>query len=136
MAEVDIKVTEHFDEAQEKMSLAIRQCLEELGQSAVEFTQRLTPVVTGRLRNSMTYVTKYTIGENTYHDKDGRAFDGSLSVKADSGEVYFGTNVEYAMYVENGRKGKNGRHMIKQAAEGHRAYYKATIEKYLASALK
>lgn len=132
----DVSYTEHFDEAKQKMTLAVQQCLEVIGQSAVTFARDATPVDTGRLKNSMTFVTRASTGGYSYTDDRGAGYDGSLSVSASDGEVWFGTNVEYATYIENGTSKRAGKHMIKRAAEEHKTYYKAIIEKYLASALK
>ena len=136
MADVDVKYHEDFDEAKRKMSLAVQQCLEIVGQSAVTFARDLTPVDTGRLKNSMTFVTRESTGGHTYSDDHGKTYDGTLSVGADVGEVWFGTNVEYANYIENGTSKRGGKHMIKRAVDDHKSYYKAIMERYLASALK
>ena len=136
MPEIEIKVKEYFDKASDSVQHAVVQCLEEMGQSAVKFTRDVTPVVTGRLKNSMNYVTRQNTKGHIYSDDNGKTFNGTLSVNADIGEVWFGTNVEYANKIENGTSKKAGRHMIKRAIDEHRTYYKAIMEKYLASALK
>ena len=64
---------------QSALERAIHNALEEIGDKAEYYAKELTPVDTGRLRNSITY-----------------------DVKTDEKAVYVGTNVEYAEYVELG----------------------------------
>lgn len=62
---------------------------------------------TGRLRSSITFATEKT---------------------QDGGEVYIGTNVEYAPYVEFGHHGFGGYHYLKNAATTHSDEYKGLME--------
>lgn len=52
-------------------------------------------VVTGRLINSI-HVEHSRMQGYSYSDREGNTFDGSFSEKAGRGEVFVGTNVEYA----------------------------------------
>ena len=56
-------------------------------------------VKTGRLRNSIGWMTaKKNIGK--YKDKNGKSYNGSLSVSLGDNEAAIGTNVEYASRIE------------------------------------
>ena len=74
-------VADHTDEVIEALGVAIARGLEAIGIEAESDAARLCPVVTGRLRNSITHTI----------DEDGPA-------------AIVGTNVEYASYVHNNRK--------------------------------
>ncbi len=82
---------------------SLMKALEKVGLVAEGYAKMLCPVDTGRLRNSITHQLK------------------GLS-------VYIGTNVEYAPFVENGRRGKNGKHFLRRAATEHGEQYRKIIE--------
>jgi hypothetical protein len=65
--------------------------------------QRRTPVLTGRLRNSIHTVPPNSSDRFRYTDNSGKSFNGSLGVSTGPGEVIVGTNVEYAPVIEAGR---------------------------------
>lgn len=71
-----------------------------IGAAAEGHAKALTPVDTGRLRNSIS------------HAASGDA-------------AYIGTNVEYAPYVEFGSVHNKAHHMLKKAATEHGAEYAA-----------
>ena len=94
------------DNTQEVLSAldkAIERGLEAIGLTAEGHAKKETPVDTGRLRNSISHAT----------DKEA---------------AYIGTNVEYALYVELGAKGRDGKHMLQRAATEHTAEYKKLME--------
>lgn len=76
------------------------QALLAIGAAAEGHAKALTPVDTGRLRNSIS------------HAASGDA-------------AYIGTNVEYAPYVEFGSVHNKAHHMLKKAATEHGAEYAA-----------
>lgn len=76
------------------------QALLAIGAAAEGHAKALTPVDTGRLRNSIS------------HAASGDA-------------AYIGTNVEYAPYVEFGSVHNKAHHMLKKAATDHSAEYVA-----------
>lgn len=82
--------------------------LEEVGQVAEGYAKKACPVDTGRLRNSITHVTR-------------------ASEKAE----YIGTNVEYAPYVELGTRKQAAQPFLRPAASGHADTYKAILKKHL-----
>lgn len=82
---------------------AIKNGLEAIGLTAEGHAKKITPVDTGRLRNSISHAT-------------------------DDEAAYIGTNVEYAPYVELGAQGRKGVHMLQRAATEHTAEYKQLME--------
>lgn len=120
---VETKVNDAAIRAELENGLA--KACEMIGLAAVRFAATLCPVDTGRLRNSITYVTKTTYGQHAYTDNNGKGYTETLSVSADDNEVYFGTNVEYAVYQE-ARK-----HFIRKAADGHVSTYRSILQKCL-----
>lgn len=97
--------TEQFTAA---LEAAIAKALENIGLAAERFAKEETPVDTGRLRNSITH-----------------------SLNIEGKEVYVGTNVEYAPYVELGTHGRDGVHMLRHAAENHVGFYRGILESEL-----
>ena len=94
------------DNTQEVLSAlerAKRRGLEAIGLTAEGHAKRITPVDTGRLRNSISHAT-------------------------DDEAAYIGTNVEYAPYVELGARGRDGKHMLQRAATEHTDEYKRLME--------
>lgn len=85
------------------MEKAIERGLEAIGLTAEGYAKKETPVVTGRLRNS-------------------------ISHEVENESVYIGTNVEYAPNVELGSLGREGKHMLQKAATEHTAEYKRLLE--------
>ena len=77
--------------------------LEAIGLVAEGHAKKITPVDTGRLRNSISHAT-------------------------DDEAAYIGTNVEYAPYVELGARGRAGVHMLQRAASEHGSEYKQIME--------
>ena len=77
--------------------------LEAIGLVAEGHANKITPVDTGRLRNSISHAT-------------------------DDEATYIGTNVEYAPYVELGARGRQGVHMLQRAATEHTDEYKQIME--------
>lgn len=105
---------------------AVRRGLKAIGMTAEGYAKELTPVDTGRLRNSMTFaVSGEPANISSYSDSSGKN-GGAYSGTAPGGDdaVYVGTNVEYAEYVEHGAAGRKAHHMLQQAATGHKDEYK------------
>ena len=88
---------------------AVAVALEEIGLVAEAYAKKLCPVDTGRLRNSITHAI----------------------TSVDNNEVYIGTNVSYAPYVENGTSRREGAHFLRGAAQDHGDRYRAILEKHL-----
>lgn len=86
----------------------IAAALEEVGLAAERFAKAACPVDTGRLRNSITH-----------------------AIDAGREEVFVGTNVEYAPYVELGTHGREGVKFLTRAAQDHGNFYRRIFEKHL-----
>nr|DAT75803.1 MAG TPA: putative tail component [Caudoviricetes sp.] len=95
-------------EVADAIDQALAAALEEVGLAAEGFAKRLCPVDTGRLRNSITHVTRP--GEKA---------------------VYIGTNVEYGPYVEYGTSRQEAQPFLRPAATGHGDTYRAIVEAHL-----
>ena len=105
---VEIK-NNNTDKVVSAIDKAIERGLEAIGLAAEKYAKEETPVVTGRLRNSISH-----------------------AVKDDS--AYIGSNVEYAPFVELGARGRTGKHMLKRAATEHKDEYKKLMEDSLKNA--
>lgn len=79
MSDVEIRLEDNSEAVLEALKAAALRALERCGLQAEGYAKDLTPVDTGNLRNSITH-----------------------QVSENSREVYIGTNVEYAPYVELG----------------------------------
>ena len=100
---MDVKFTDNSAEILEAFEQATARGLEKIGLTAEGYAKRNAPVDTGRLRNSIT------------HEVDGQ-------------EVYIGSNVKYAPYVELGTSTQKARPFLKPAATEHSGAYKGSLE--------
>lgn len=105
---MSVKIEDHSAEVLAAKNTAIERALEAIGQQCVGYAKMLSPVDTGRLRNSLT------------HD-----------VKAGEEAVYVGTNVEYAPYVELGTRRSKAQPFLRPAVENHSDEYKRIAEAFL-----
>ena len=94
---------DNTDEVIAALKNAKKRGLEAIGLTAEGYAKKDTPVDTGRLRNSMAHAVE-----------DDAAF--------------IGTNVEYAVFVEAGARGRQGVHMLQRAASEHADEYKQLME--------
>lgn len=102
----DVKITDNRPEVRKEFNIKAALALSLIGHKAEGYAKDDCPVDTGRLRNS-------------------------ISNKVDGKDVYIGTNVEYAPYVEFGDKmhHENGKaHFLRDAATTHGTEYKAIAE--------
>ena len=93
-----------IEECQEKIDVA----LEKIGLVAERYSKEMCPVDTGRLRNSITHA----VGNN---------------------QVTVGTNVEYAIYVELGARGRTPKYFIKNSMANHLSQYQGIFDSELKS---
>lgn len=104
---MEVKLTDNSQEVIKLFEKATDAALEKIGLSAEGYAKReitkQKAVDTGRLRNSIS------------HDTDGK-------------DVYIGSNVEYAPYVEMGTKKMAARPYLKPAVTEHTATYKKLVE--------
>ena len=94
---------DNTDEVIAALKNAKKRGLEAIGLTAEGYAKKDTPVDTGRLRNSIAHAVE-----------DDAAF--------------IGTNVEYAVFVEAGARGRQGVHMLQRAASEHTDEYKRIME--------
>ena len=94
---------DNTDEVLSALEKAKKRGLEAIGLVAEGHAKKLTPVDTGRLRNSISHAT------------DGES-------------AYIGTNVEYGPYVELGSPTIKAHHMLQKAATEHTDEYKRLME--------
>lgn len=114
-------VEDNSEQVEEGIKRALRAALEEVGLVAERFAKLMTPVDTGRLRNSITH-----------------------RISSGGTEVYIGTNLPYAPYIELGvstwngqgpkKAPKGGYQMLRKAASEHGDLYDKIIEKHLKNA--
>lgn len=103
---VEIELEDNSEEANNALERAMQKAGMIIGMKAETYAKLLTPVDTGRLRNSIN--NKYV---------------------ADEKAVYIGTNVEYAPYQEFGTStGIQAHHFLKNAAGNHSEEYRQIIE--------
>lgn len=84
---------------------AVARSLEMIGLLAEGYAKKKCPVDTGRLRNSITHV-----------------------VDTIWGDVYIGTNVEYAQYVELGTSKQEAQPFLRPAAQDHTTQYRSILK--------
>jgi hypothetical protein len=116
------KTEEVLEELKRKVSLA----LEGIGGEAEKYAKANCPVDTGRLRNSITFVTKEKQG---WSNMDSGAMAEPADYKPHSSPeenaMYVGTNVEYAAEQEYyGRK----KHYLRNSVTMHSDEYKKIAE--------
>lgn len=106
MADIDIKFTDNSDEVRSAFRSACHRGLIAIGMAAERHAKDITPVDTGRLRNSISHA-------------------------ATEDAAYIGTNVEYAPYVELGTSRNKAHHMLKRAATEYSEEYRQLLEQSL-----
>lgn len=94
---------DNTDEVLSALERAKKRGLEAIGLTAEGHAKKITPVDTGRLRNSMAHAV-------------------------DDDAAYIGTNTSYAIFVETGARGRHGVHMLQRAASEHTDEYKRLME--------
>lgn len=136
------KQIEFRDNSKEIIDLfneAKHRALEAIGLVAEGHAKKNCPVDTGRLRNSITYaVSGYSTHVESYRrgnvvggteKKHTRYEYGNEKMEGEKDDaVYIGTNVEYAVFVENGAKGREPVYFLRKAATEHTAEYKKLME--------
>ena len=130
----NIEYRDNTEEVLSALKAAIKRGNEAIGMTAERHAKKKCPVDTGRLRNSITYALA---GEETHvksyrankggKDRETYTYEGTAEGKKGRG-VYIGTNVEYAVFVENGARGRTAVHFLQDAATGHTDEYKQLME--------
>ena len=109
MPDIDIKFTDNSRMTLDLFHKACTRGLVAIGMTAEGHAKKITPVDTGRLRNSISHAET-------------------------DDAVYIGTNVEYAPYVELGTSHNKAHHMLKRAASEHSEEYRRIMEDSLKNA--
>lgn len=99
---MNVKVTDNSDGFKTALLANRDRGLEIIGLLAEGYAKRLCPVDTSNLRNSITHATREQ-------------------------DVYIGTNVEYAPYVELGTVNTNAQPFLRPAAADHLDEYRAIL---------
>ena len=107
-AEIEV-IADNTEEVLDSLDRALAKALESVGIQAEGDSKDLCPVDTGRLRNSITHVT------------DGR-------------DVYIGTNVHYAPYVELGTVHMKPRPFLSRAVKSNADVYREIFREALEGA--
>lgn len=142
----EVEIKDNSELCMKALFGAIQSALEKIGLVAEGYAKKLCPVDTGNLRNSITHQVVLNGAVTTSPEVINISLDGT-------GEVYIGTNVEYAAYVELGTgsenvaggrptpwvyqdakgqwhytRGNKAQPFLKPAAERHAAQYKRILE--------
>ena len=118
MDDTRFEITSSFDERKypEKWEKAMDRALPTIGLFVQGEAMVRVPVLTGRLRGSLTYAT--TRGQsntrNPAHPTD------VVKRPYDKNEVYIGTNVDYGPYVEYGTKRSKAQPYLRPAVDNNR----------------
>lgn len=112
---INIPPFDALDKVMKAEELAIKQAARQIGKEAEGFAKKGCPVDTGLLRSSITFAIEKEQGETA---------------------IYIGSNVEYAVYQENGDYSHKtgGKHFLKNAATQHTDRYKDILEAALNAA--
>lgn len=139
----NIEYRDNTEEVLNALEAAIKRGNEAIGMTAERHAKKKCPVDTGRLRNSITYalageethVKSYKANKKKAGEKERKTYtyEGTAEGKKGSG-VYIGTNVEYAVFVENGSKGRTASHFLQDSAENHSDEYKRLMEDIMKNA--
>ena len=101
-----LEIIDNTDKILDSLNTQIEEALIEVGEIAVEYAKNNTPVDTGNLKNSI----DYSVNENVLN---------------------IGSDLEYAIYVEEGTRKIVGHHMLRDALSTHNSEYKDIIENHL-----
>lgn len=136
----DIKITDNTEAFRTALDKAIRNGLEAIGMTAeTHAKKKITDnksVVTGRLRNSITYaISGEKANIDTYTDDEGNTYSYSGTAPKDKQlAVYIGTNVDYGEFVELGTSRSKPYPFLKPAATEHAEEYRRIFKAALDSA--
>lgn len=130
----EVSFESHVEEALETMGNIRANVLEAIGLKAIGYAQLLCPADTGRLRNSLTFVTATAQGEpNTQDGAEAQPEDYSPHGTPEEDVVVLGTNVEYAIYMEMGTSKTDAQPYLAPAIENHISEYEKIAETFMKS---
>lgn len=123
---------DHTAEIKAEAAERVQDSLVLCGKIAEDSAKQASPVITGRLKNSMTYVVgREGSGQRTYtyfKKTKKKVVEESVTEtikEGDAGVMVVGTNVKYAPYVEK-RK-----HMVFDSVESHKDEYRGIIRRIM-----
>lgn len=149
---MSVEIEDNTEEILTMMEQAQKKALTECGMMAEGYAKALCPTDTGLLKNSITYALdgeavktpnykanrgkKLRNGKRSSEIQIGETYAGQMPQEGEdcTRSVYVGTNVKYAIYVENGTGGdrkKGPRPFIKTAVTGHIEEYRKIIKSNL-----
>lgn len=131
MADVDITIKDNSKELADALQRRAPIILEACGLEGEKFAKKDARVDTGRYRASITHAVSGKGGEvHQYTDDKGVPYTEEIrAVPENENAVYIGTNVEYALPLEQLD------HTIKNAVANHISDYKKIIEEGLSDVL-
>lgn len=142
----DVIFNDYSDEIMEKIEAGIEKGLQAVGMQAESHAKELLTeydtkygkgIDTGRLRNSITFATQAKSGTvYNYHDDDGNTYSETIGNIDDDHEVYIGTAVEYAPYVEFGHHSWAGIKFLHGAAANYTEEYKNILKEAIQSEIE
>lgn len=130
MPDIDIQITDNSGEVLKALEEKKKAALTGIGIQAEGFAKRLTPVDTGRLRNSITHAVR---GDDVYIGTNVQPYAAYVElgtgIYASDGK---GRQSPWGYYDRNGKyhvtRGMKPHHMLKKAASEHTEEYKRIIE--------
>ncbi len=128
---INVEITDNSEEYRRMLADRLKIIAQSVGRQAEMHAKEQCPVDTGRLRNSITYATEgHESFTHNYEDNEGNAYSYNVGATSEKGDVYIGTNVEYAEEQEtNGaiphRVGNA--HFLRNAATNHNDEYKNIV---------
>lgn len=130
MSDIDINITDNSGIILAELEQKKKAALTGIGIQAEGYAKRLTPVDTGRLRNSITHAVR---GDDVYIGTNVQPYavyvELGTGIYASDGK---GRQSPWGYYDRNGKyhvtRGTKPRHMLKKAASEHTEEYKRIIE--------
>lgn len=125
----------NYDEAKERMMYAIgsqwlKRVTEIITNRHKNAREGVGIVDTGRLRGSMSFSTSERSEKSTKKVKENKAND-YINKKAEDGQLFVGTNVEYAEYIEIGNSKMKARPFLSASLTEYKQEYKDLAEEVL-----
>lgn len=129
-----------YEEAKKEAPKAIDDALYQMGVLAVEgavrsisgrYTAGNQAVDTGRLRASISFITKDASGASAEPTPPNAEPTDRLSGKGEDGFVIVGTNVSYGEYVHNGTSRMQGRPFLREGIDQKRNEMQKAVERIL-----
>ena len=135
---MSVTIKDNTDAVLKELDNAMERALTRIGLAAEGYAKKsLTAqgaVDTGLLRNSVTFALSGEGANTTSYKADRGGETGHYTGTAPNDKdkaVYIGSNVEYAIFIENGARGQSPRPFLKPAATEHTTTYKNILKEEL-----